>query len=290
MLLRRATHLRVAHWRCRRRGVDFQARRRRGSNVATIKNTDVMRVDAPNLSATTFARDFLPLPPAQRRPCVVRGLELGAIDGWTLDSFRQDFGNAHLWDKDQLRHVSVSDYLRSSTGMSTTGGAGNPPTESYLFEFLGHECGDAPSPHAARIVNSYSVPEHVFGPDLWQIGACVRDRLLTLTHGCVALPYCDRHILMFLPHALQLVRLPTSACVCVRAFLRSRVRACVRRACACECVPSCRWRLSADVAAAGASVVARWQARERQWVARRPERHLRVEQSDCAFRIASPRV
>ncbi len=125
----------------------------------------VRHVDAAGLTAKVFTQEFLKLPPAARQPCVIRGLQLGRVDSWTIESFRRDFGEAELWDKERLVTRRVNEFFDEEP---TTGG-GAPTEESYLFQFLGLECGPAPSAHVEGIRDSYTVPESVFGPDVWKL-------------------------------------------------------------------------------------------------------------------------
>jgi hypothetical protein len=127
----------------------------------------VHRIDAEGLTAEAFAREFLKLPPAARRPCVIRGLQLGQVDGWTIESFRRDFGEAELWDKERLATRRVNEFFDEDP--ATGGGA---TEESYLFQSLGPECGPAPTAHVERMRSSFTVPESVFGPDVWKLSAC----------------------------------------------------------------------------------------------------------------------
>jgi hypothetical protein len=115
------------------------------------------------------------LPPRQRAPCVIRGVTLGAVDAWSVESFRRDFAGTFMWDKDQRVLRAVEDFfVATQPDAGQCGGGGGEEEEeaeeSYLFEFLGHECGPAPTEHAARIIATYTVPSHVFGPDIWHLG------------------------------------------------------------------------------------------------------------------------
>lgn len=139
-------------------------------STATASN-QVEHVDASTMSPSKFQETFLHRKEL-RRPCVIHGLSLGEIDFWTLASFRDAFAGAEMWDKDQLNHKKVQDYLADDDAQPLPS-AGNSTTtvqESYLFEFLGPECGPPCSAHASQILESYEPPEQFFGPDLWKQG------------------------------------------------------------------------------------------------------------------------
>ena len=138
------------------------------STATTATTTSqVERVDASATSPSEFQEQFVHRK-ASRRPCIVHGLSLGEIDLWTVASFRDSFASAEMWDKDQLQHKNVRDYLADETQLNPAGGTTGQ--ESYLFEFLGAECGPPCSDHASRILESYEPPEQFFGPDLWKLG------------------------------------------------------------------------------------------------------------------------
>ena len=124
--------------------------------------TVIERVDANSLTTTSFAHKWLNCTPEQRQPVVLTNMRLGEVDRWTQESFRREFGDASMWDQGKSEHCAIDTFC----GYERTPDA----WESYIFEFLGTEGWEPPTPHSEKIRSSYSVPR-LFGPDLWQLGA-----------------------------------------------------------------------------------------------------------------------